>query len=96
MKKQVVNAISNVIDPEVGFDILALGLIYDIQIDNSYCKITMTLSTKSCPMHDLLITWVKDSVLSVDGIDSVDIDLVFEPAWSIEMASDEVKSALSF
>lgn len=94
MKNKIINAISSVIDPEVGFDILALGLIYDIQIDNSHCKITMTLSTKSCPMHDLLITWVKDAVLNIDELDSVDIDLVFEPAWSIEMASDEVKKAL--
>lgn len=94
MKKQIIDAISSVIDPEVGFDILALGLIYDIKLSDNKCEITMTLSTKSCPMHDLLITWVKNAVSSV--VENVEINLVFEPAWSIEMASDEVKKALSF
>lgn len=94
MKKQIIDAISSVIDPEVGFDILALGLIYDIKLSDNKCEITMTLSTKSCPMHDLLITWVKNVVSKV--VENVEINLVFEPAWSIEMASDEVKKALSF
>lgn len=94
MKKQIIDAISSVIDPEVGFDILALGLIYDIKLSDNKCEITMTLSTKSCPMHDLLITWVKNAVSSV--VENVEINLVFEPAWSIEMASDEIKKALSF
>ncbi|MBZ7986078.1 DUF59 domain-containing protein [Campylobacter sp. Cr9] len=94
MKKQIIDAISSVIDPEVGFDILALGLIYDIKLSDNKCEITMTLSTKSCPMHDLLITWVKNAVSKV--VENVEINLVFEPAWSIEMASDEVKKALSF
>lgn len=94
MKKQIIDAISSVIDPEVGFDILALGLIYDIKLSDNKCEITMTLSTKSCPMHDLLITWVKNAVSKV--VENVEINLVFEPAWSIEMASDEVKKALNF
>lgn len=94
MKKQIIDAVSSVIDPEVGFDILALGLIYDIKLSYNKCEITMTLSTKSCPMHDLLITWVKNAVSKV--VENVEINLVFEPAWSIEMASDEVKKALSF
>lgn len=92
MKKQIIDAISSVIDPEVGFDILALGLIYDIKLSDNKCEITMTLSTKSCPMHDLLITWVKNAVSKV--VEDVEINLVFEPAWSIEMASEEVKQAL--
>lgn len=94
MKKQIIDAIGSVIDPEVGFDILALGLIYDIKLSDNKCEITMTLSTKSCPMHDLLIIWVKNAVSKV--VENVEINLVFEPAWSIEMASDEVKKALSF
>lgn len=92
MKKQIIDAISSVIDPEVGFDILALGLIYDIKLSDNKCEITMTLSTKSCPMHDLLITWVKNAVSKV--VENIEINLVFEPAWSIEMASEEVKQAL--
>lgn len=93
MKKQIIDAISSVIDPEVGFDILALGLIYDIKLSDNKCEITMTLSTKSCPMHDLLITWVKNAVSKV--VENVEINLIFEPIWSIEMASDEVKKALN-
>ena len=95
MKKDILNAISSVIDPEVGFNILDLGLIYDIKINDDKCEIFMTLSTKSCPMHELIITWVKNAVAKVDGINSVNINLVWQPSWNIEMASDNVKSALN-
>ena len=84
------------IDPEIGFDLVSLGLIYDVKVDGDRAKITMTLSTRSCPLHELLLSWVKEAALRVDGINECEIELVFEPEWSIEMASDEVKKALKF
>ena len=73
-----------------------MGLIYDVKVDGDMAKITMTLSTRSCPLHELLLSWVKEAALRVDGINECEIELVFEPEWSIEMASDEVKKALKF
>jgi hypothetical protein len=96
MKDKIYAEISRVIDPEIGFDLVSLGLIYDVKVDGDMAKITMTLSTRSCPLHELLLSWVKEAALRVDGINECEIELVFEPEWSIEMASDEVKKALKF
>ena len=96
MKDKIYAEISRVIDPEIGFDLVSLGLIYDVKVDGDRAKITMTLSTRSCPLHELLLGWVKEATLRVDGINECEIELVFEPEWSIEMASDEVKKALKF
>ena len=96
MKDKIYAEISRVIDPEIGFDLVSLGLIYDVKVDGDMAKITMTLSTRSCPLHELLLSWVKEAALRVDGINDCEIELGFEPEWSIEMASDEVKKALKF
>ena len=96
MKDKIYAEISRVIDPEIGFDLVSLGLIYDVKVDGDMAKITMTLSTRSCPLHELFLSWVKEAALRVDGINECEIELVFEPEWSIEMASDEVKKALKF
>lgn len=95
MRDKIYSALSNIIDPEVGFDIVSLGLIYDAVCDeNGNAKVTMTLSTKSCPLHDMILGWVETAVLGVDGVNECEIDLVWEPAWNIQMASDEVKAQL--
>ncbi|MCD8213987.1 MAG: metal-sulfur cluster assembly factor [Campylobacter sp.] len=94
MKDKIYKELSTIIDPEVGFDIVSLGLIYDVKVDNQKATVTMSLSTRSCPLHELILEWVNDAVLRVDGIDECDINLVWEPAWNIQMASDEVKKAL--
>lgn len=95
-KEELFLAISTVIDPEVGFNLVEMGLIYDASCDadgNAYVK--MTLSTKACPMHQLIQQWVKESVLKMANIKGVEIDLVWEPEWNITMADDNVKQALS-
>ncbi|CAD7287410.1 Fe-S protein maturation auxiliary factor SufT [Campylobacter majalis] len=94
MRDKIYAQLSTIVDPEVGFDIVSLGLIYDVSVSDDKAKVTMTLSTKSCPLHELILGWVKDAALRVDGINECEIDLVWEPEWNITMASDEVKKAL--
>lgn len=94
-KDELLLAISTVIDPEVGFNLVEMGLIYDATCDddgNAYVK--MTLSTKACPMHQLIQQWVKEAVQKMANIKSVEIELVWEPAWNITMAQEHVKKAL--
>ena len=94
-KEELFLAISTILDPEVGFNLVEMGLIYDASCDadgNAYVK--MTLSTKACPLHQLIMQWVKEAVQKMAGIKSVEIDLVWEPAWNISMADDNVKKAL--
>lgn len=94
MKEKIYDELRTIVDPEVGFDIVSLGLIYDVSVNGDKAKIRMTLSTRSCPLHELILGWVNDAVLRVEGIKECDIDLVWEPEWNIQMASDEVKKAL--
>ena len=95
-KEQVYDAIRNVIDPEVGFNLVEMGLIYDAIIDDDCnVKVVMTLSTRGCPLHQMLTQWVKDAVeMRVDGVKDVEIEVVWEPEWNISMADDNVKEAL--
>lgn len=93
-KEAVYAAIETVIDPEVGFDIVALGLIYDVKIDTNQVLVTMTLSTKGCPLHELIQQWTKDAVLTIEEVEVCEIEIVWEPAWNISMASERVKKEL--
>jgi metal-sulfur cluster biosynthetic enzyme len=93
-EKDIYDAISSVIDPEVGFDIVSLGLIYSVAIENQHVHVTMTLSTKACPLHELIKQWTQEAVLKLEAVETCEIEIVWEPAWNITMASDEVKKAL--
>ena len=94
-KEELFLAVSTVIDPEVGFNLVEMGLIYDAECDkDGNAKITMTLSTKACPLHQMIVQWVKESVEKMANIKSVEVDLVWEPVWNITMAEDNVKKAL--
>lgn len=93
-KENVYEALKNVIDPEIGFNIVDLGLVYDVEVQNGKVNIKMTLSSPSCPLSGTILSWVESAVRNLEGVEDVDIQLVWEPKWSIEMASEEVKRAL--
>ena len=94
-KEELFLAISTVIDPEVGFNLVEMGLIYDAKCDeDGNVNVTMTLSTKACPMHQLIQQWVKESVEKMANIKEVVVEVVWEPVWNISMANDNVKKAL--
>jgi len=94
-KEVVFDAISTVIDPEVGFNLVEMGLIYDAIIDEA-CNVhvVMTLSTQGCPLHQMITTWVKEAVERIEGVGEVDVEVVWEPAWNISMADENVKKTL--
>ena len=94
-KETAFEAISKVIDPEVGFNLVEMGLIYDAIIDDA-CNvhIIMTLSTQGCPLHQMIKQWVGEAVEKLEGVGTVEVEVVWEPAWNISMADDNVKNAL--
>ena len=94
-EEKVYEGLSTVIDPEVGFNIVALGLIYGVKINGTHVDVDMTLSTRGCPLHELLKQWARESVEKLDEVESCEINIVWEPAWNITMASEEVKKALA-
>lgn len=96
-KEDIYKAISTVKDPEVGFNLVEMGLIYDVDYnpETKHVQVTMTLSTKACPLHQMILQWVEEAVLrELPEVESVDITLVWEPAWNISMADENVKKAL--
>ncbi|MBA1434537.1 metal-sulfur cluster assembly factor [Bombilactobacillus bombi] len=87
VEKRVYQALEEVIDPELGIDLVNLGLIYDIRVQNEVCKITMTLTIMGCPLEDVLEKQIKEAALSIEGVNNCKINLVWEPAWSIDCMS---------
>ncbi|RXK13093.1 DNA methyltransferase [Halarcobacter mediterraneus] len=95
-KEEIFSAVSTVIDPEVGFNLVEMGLIYDASCNEKMeVLVTMTLSTKACPLHQLIIQWVEEAVLKeLPEVTLASVDLVWEPVWNISMAQDHVKQKL--
>jgi len=94
-KEIVFEAISTVIDPEVGFNLVEMGLIYDAKI-NEQCdvEVIMTLSTQGCPLHQMITQWVKEAVERIEDVGEVSVEVVWEPAWNISMADESVQKRL--
>ena len=91
-KEQIIEEIRKIYDPELPVNIYELGLIYDIQVENeNSAKIKMTLTTPNCPVAESLPKEVKDSVMQVEGIEEVDLELVWDPPWNKDMMTEAAK-----
>ncbi|WNF35785.1 metal-sulfur cluster assembly factor [Bacillaceae bacterium IKA-2] len=91
-KEEVYKALEKVIDPELGVDIVNLGLIYDAIVKDDNCVyVKMTLTTPGCPLHDTLINGVKSAVQTLPTVKSVEVDLVWEPEWTPEKMSPKIR-----
>ena len=84
----VLAALRQVIDPELGCNLVDLGLIYDVAITGTKVKVTMTLTTPGCPMHESLCSGVQVALLNLDGVDEAEVELVWDPPWHPSMMSD--------
>ncbi|PIT03602.1 aromatic ring hydroxylase [Bradyrhizobium nitroreducens] len=89
-------ALKVVIDPELGHNIVDLGFVYDVSIDDGAAHITMTATTRGCPAASFLKEGVANSASLVPGVDTVDVTMTFEPPWQPSMISPGVKSSLGF
>ncbi len=95
LEARIIEQIKTVYDPEIPSDIYELGLIYNIDIEDSgKVGITMTLTTPMCPVADSLPLEVQEKVMAVDGVTEVDLQVVFDPPWNKEMMSEEARLAL--
>ena len=92
----IVAALKTVFDPEIPADIYELGLIYKVEITNERAvDVTMTLTTPNCPAAGELPTMVENAIASVPGVGAVNVNLVWEPAWSPDRMSDEARLVLN-
>ena len=95
LEGKIVEALKTVYDPEIPVNIYDLGLIYEIDTnDQKEVKIDMTLTAPNCPVVDMLLMDVENAVGAVEGVEKVDINLVFDPPWDQSMLSDEAKLEL--
>jgi FeS assembly SUF system protein len=91
----VMTALATVYDPEIPVDITALGLIYDVAIDaQGVTAIKMTLTSPNCPAAEMLPSEVESKARAVDGVTSVDLEIVWDPPWSPDMMSEAARLEL--
>ena len=87
---KIVEALKEVYDPEIPVNVYDLGLIYEIDVEESgEANIKMTLTAPNCPMVDMLLSDVEGAVVAVEGVEKANINLVFEPPWDKSMLSEE-------
>jgi metal-sulfur cluster biosynthetic enzyme len=92
----VLEALEEVIDPELGLDFVSLGLVYDVEIENQDVYVTFTLTTPACPIGPQVSEQMREFVGDLPGVSAVHPKMVFDPPWSPEMMSEDAKFALGF
>ena len=97
LESEILKVIKEVFDPEIPVNIYDLGLIYEIDVDDyDNVDIKMTLTAPNCPVADSMPNEVKEKVKAIDGVNNVNIEMVFDPPWSASMMSEEAKLVLGY
>ncbi len=95
LRAQVWDILHDVYDPEIPLNIADLGLVYDLKVsEQGEVEILMTLTSPGCPVGDLLAEEIRDRVMSLPGVQSVNVEFTFDPLWTPERISDEGREAL--
>jgi metal-sulfur cluster biosynthetic enzyme len=92
----VTEALTNVIDPELGLDFVELGLIYGVAVDGGEVHVTFTLTTPACPIGPSVTEQIEEFVGELEGVEAVECEMVFIPPWSPERMTEDAKFALGF
>jgi metal-sulfur cluster biosynthetic enzyme len=95
-QEEVVEALRQVEDPELGMDIVELGLLYDVEVDGPAVKVTYTLTSMGCPAGQMIEEDIDRFVGELPGVEEVRSELTFEPPWSPERMSEDAKFILGF
>lgn len=93
-EKDVRNALKGVKDPELGLDLVVLGLVYDIEVHDADAKVIISLTSPMCPVAGQIVEDAKQAVLAVEGVDTAEVELTFEPPWTPERISPLIRSSL--
>ncbi len=94
--EDVHEALTNVIDPELGLDFMELGLVYEVTVEDSEVYVTFTLTTPGCPIGPQVTEQMEEYVGELEGVERVYPKMVFSPPWTPEMMSEEAKFALGY
>jgi FeS assembly SUF system protein len=95
IEEEIVKALRTVYDPEIPVNVYDLGLIYSVDVkEGGHVAIDMTFTAPNCPVADYIVEEVREKIEAIDGVGSVQVNLVFEPEWNKDMMSDEAKLEL--
>jgi metal-sulfur cluster biosynthetic enzyme len=96
-QEDVMDALSNVIDPELGLDFVELGLVYDVEVDGPKVKVTHSLTSMGCPAGPMIQEDIASAVRSnFESVEDVELELTWDPPWTPERMSDDAKFILGF
>ena len=93
-KEQVYEALQSCYDPEIPVNIVDLGLVYDVQVDNDRVAVKMTLTAPGCGMGTFIANDARQKILALDGVGDATVDLVWDPPWNPGMISEEARQKL--
>ena len=93
-EKEVRKALRKVKDPEIHLDVVVLGLIYDVDVQDTHVHVTMSLTSPFCPVAPQIIEEAKTAVEGVEGVDSAEVELTFEPPWSPDRIDPIIRASL--
>lgn len=93
-ENEIREVLKQVVDPEIRVDIVNLGLVYDIKIENDMVYVKMTLTSPGCPVGPQIIGEARNVIMKLEGIRDADVELLWEPPWNPEMMSEEAKDKL--
>lgn len=93
-EKAVRNALKTVKDPELNLDLVVLGLVYDIEVEESDAKVTISLTTPMCPAAGQILDEAREAVAGVEGVENSEVELTFDPPWTPDRISPLIRSAL--
>ncbi len=97
LEKRIIDALKEIYDPEIPVNIYDLGLIYRIEIDeNAIVHLDMTLTAPGCPVAQTFPIQVADAIRAVEGVADVELEMVWDPPWSVERMTEEAKVTLGF
>ncbi|MEM0155361.1 MAG: metal-sulfur cluster assembly factor [Thermoplasmataceae archaeon] len=94
-KEEILQELKVVSDPEIGMDIVNLGLVYDVQVNGDRVYIKMTMTAPTCPVTPWILAEAQRVVENIEGVEAADVELVWEPVWNPSMMSDEAREALN-
>jgi len=92
--EQVYEVLRNCYDPEIPINLVDLGLIYDVKVDDDNVNVVMTLTARGCPAHSFISEQVRQEVAKIAGVKSAHVQVVWDPPWSISRLSDAAKKQL--
>ena len=93
-EKDVRKALKTVKDPELGLELVALGLIYDIEIEEAHVKATISLTSPFCPVAGQIVEEVKEAIETVEGVEAAEVELTFDPPWTPERIPPLIRASL--